>query len=315
MSTLPKEYEMKTFPVSIDFFIPGFLKKHLPGIEKTLALKKYDCADWYNEFIDKCIDACGKRYLPIYRMSDGEFLFVLGEQPLDIRLSFIEKIRLTLSHLKAKIALRGGLGAWTKGHYHSGEYTAQEWEQARLEQPHQIKKISEKGILALHLSYVDEPFAERFWPVLDKWIIKHKISINYNNYYPFYFVYAMLTGTRRGELFKDRRVLVVNGAKGEKKQKIIDGLKREGVLKVEWITISLKRSMFDIIDVTPFIGKVDFAVVGAGIAKPHILLQMENLNVPCIDAGFVFEVWADSNNKWNRPVMATDYDYEEANRS
>ena len=87
---------MKTFPLSIDFFIPGFLEKHLHGIEKSLAIEKRDCSQWYDEFIDKCIDACGKKYFPIYRMSDGEFLFVLGEQPLDIRLSVFKKIRIWL---------------------------------------------------------------------------------------------------------------------------------------------------------------------------------------------------------------------------
>ena len=304
---------METFPISMDFYIPGFLEKHLPGIEKTLALKNRDCGDWYNEFIDKCVNAIGKRFLPIYRMSDGEFLFVLGEQPLYIRLSLYEKTRISLSNLKAKIALKGGLGAFTQGHYHSGEYSKTEWDKARLEQPEQIKAISKKGILALHLSYVEtKPFAERYWPELDKWIIKHRIVVNENNYYPFYFVYAMLTGPRRNELLEGRRLLVVNGARADKKQKIINGLKKEGVLKVEWCQISLKRSMFDKIDIKSYIGKVDLVIVGAGIAKPHILLQLEDLNVPCIDAGFVFEVWADPNNKWKRPCVASDEDYEQA---
>ena len=315
-SALPTQYKMKTFPLSIDFFIPGFLEKHLPGIEKSLAIEKRDCSQWYNEFIDKCINACGKKYFPIYRMSDGEFLFVLGEQPLDIRLSIFEKIRTWLSNFRARFFLKGGLGAFTEGHYHSGEYSLKEWGKAKLEQPEQIKEISNNGILALHLSYVEtQPFAERYWPALDKWIIKHNITINNDNYYPFYFVYAMLTGSRRRELLKGRRVLVVNGAKGAKKQDIIKGLKREGVVKVEWCSISLKRSMFDIIDVKPYIGQVDLAFVGAGIAKPYILLQMKSLNVPCIDAGYVFEVWANPDNKWNRPVCANDKDYEELRKN
>ena len=310
--SLPKEYKMKNFPVSVDFFIPYFLKKNLKGLEKTLVLKELDCDAWYNEFIDKCVDACGKSYLPVYRMSDGEFSFILGEQPLDKRLSIFKKTRLKLSQLKAKIKLRGGFVAFTQGHYNSGEYTHEECKKAKLEQPEQIKKISEKGILALHLSYVEtQPFAERFWPALDKWITKHKIDLKHNNYYSFYFVYSMLTGPRRGELFQNNRILVVNGAGDGKKEKIINSLKKEGVSKVEWISISSKRSMFDIIDVKPYIGKVDLAVIGAGIAKPHILLQMEPLNIPCIDAGFIFEVWANPRNKWERSYCASDDDYAE----
>ena len=72
--------------------------------------------------------------------------------------------------------------------------------------------------------------------------------------------------------------------------------------------------MFDIINVQPYVGKVDLAFVGAGIAKPHILLQMRDLNVPCIDAGFVFEVWANPENKWKRPFCANDMDYEKARK-
>ena len=228
----------------------------------------------------------------------------------------MKKIRTWLSNFRARFFLKGGLGAFTEGHYHSGEYSLKEWGKAKLEQPEQIKEISNNGILALHLSYVEtQPFAERYWPALDKWIIKHNITINNDNYYPFYFVYAMLTGSRRRELLKGRRVLVVNGAKGAKKQDIIKGLKREGVVKVEWCSISLKRSMFDIIDVKPYIGQVDLAFVGAGIAKPYILLQMKSLNVPCIDAGYVFEVWANPDNKWNRPVCANDKDYEELRKN
>jgi len=308
---LPKVYQMDTFPASIDFPIPGFLKKYIPGNEKTLAIKSRESGEWYHEFIDKCIDACGKKYLPIYRMSDGEFLFLLGEQPMDIRLQLIKKIKYKLGDLKAKLFLNRGIVARTQGHYHSGEYSSDEWEKARFEQPLLIKKISEKGILAIHLNYVPEPFGERYWPKLDNWFDKHRILINDNNYYPFYFVYAMLTGARRGELLNNRRILVVNGAQGKKKQQIIDGLKREGVSEVHWCSISLKRSLYDIINMKPYIGKIDLALIGAGIGKSAILTQMEPLNVPCIDAGFVFEVWADPKNKWERSYCASDDDYAE----
>lgn len=311
---LPKKYHMSLFPERIDFIIPGFEWIFLQCKNKSLALRMRDSSEWYHEFVDKCVAACGQHFLPIYRMSDGEFLFLFGEQPLDERWSFKQKMKFRLGQIKEKMILKGGLGPFTQGHYHSGEYSAEEWRRARTEQPELIKKISEKGILALHLNYVNIPFAERYWPALDKWLQDNNIIINDNNYYPFYFVYTMLTGPRRGELLKDRHVLVVNGAQEEKKLKIIAGLKREGVLEVHWCPISLKRSLYDTIDVKPFIGKVDLALVGAGIGKSNILLQMEPLNVPCIDAGFVFEVWADSKNKWARVLCAANDDYAEAKK-
>ena len=209
---LPREYRMPLLPIlpeSIDFVIPGFEKSYPLGMSKTLALKKRNCEQWYNEFVDRVVDACGHRYLPICRMSDGEFLFFLGAQPIDIRLSFVQKCRQQLSKIKERLVLKGGLGPFTEGHYHSGEYSADEWRKARKEQPQMIRKISEKGILALHLNYVRAPFAERYYPELSRWLLKSKILLNDDNYYPFYFIYAFLTGPRRGELLKNRRVLVV----------------------------------------------------------------------------------------------------------
>ena len=38
---------------------------------------------------------------------------------------------------------------------------------------------------------------------------------------------------------------------------------------------------------------------------------MEPLSVPCIDAGFIFEVWADPSSKWERDFCAPDEDYTE----
>ncbi len=315
---LPKKYReplRKIFPVDIDFDIPGYENLYKSNKNKSLALEMRDCKEWYNEFVDKCISACGREFLPIYRMSDGEFLFILGEQPLDIRWSFKQKLKIKLGLIKEKILLGGGLGPFTQGHYHSGKYSAKEWKIARVNLPDQIRKISENGILALHLNYDKTPFAERYFPALGRWLHEHNVRINHNNYFPFYFVYAMLTGPRRGDLLKDRRILVVNGAEANKRQQIIDGLKREGVAEVLWYPISLQRSLYDSIDMTPFIGKVDLALVGAGIGKSNILVQMKLLKVPCIDAGFVFEIWANPENKWNRAVCACDDDYNIAGKS
>lgn len=44
------------------------------------------------------------------------------------------------------------------------------------------------------------------------------------------------------------------------------------------------------------------------MGKANILCQLEPLQVPCIDAGFVFEVWANDKNKFLRPFMVTDKD-------
>lgn len=307
LQSLPRSYHI--LPESIDFIIPGFRHFYTPG-EKTLALRKRDCEEWFHEFVDRLINACGKQYLPVCRMSDGEFFFVLGYQPPDLRLSWGERVKKRMNQLLQRLQYGGGFLAYTYSMYSSGKYSYMEWRKARKPYADMMRRISEHGILALHLSYGHTPFQEYYFPALRRWLREESITLTDKNYVPFYFVYAALTGPRRGELLNGRSVLVVNSADGEKRQRIEDGLYREGVARVFWHSISLNRSLYDRLDISSFIGKVDMALVGAGIGKPNIIIQLEPLQVPCIDAGFIFEVWVNPENKWKRAICAPDEEWK-----
>lgn len=302
-STLPAEYHI--LPESIDFYVPGFEKMRHP-YSKTLVLKKRDCAEWYGEFVTKLADSVGNRFLPVCRMSDGEFMFILGERPLDKRLPLTRRLRHEIYRLRSGFAKKKDFEASTSGHYHSGRYSREERRKMLSGYAEMLREISLKGILALHLSYGTVPFQERFFPAFSRWLQKNSIVLTDLNYYPFYFAYAALTGERRREILENRRILVVHGEKGEKRKMIEKGLAREGVADVLWCKISLKRSLYDKPDFAKFVGKADIAVVGAGIGKPNILTRMEPLGIPCVDAGFVFEVWADKNNGRSRPFCMPD---------
>lgn len=299
---LPKTYHI--LPESVDLAIPGFTKQTDPNA-KTLALAKRDCSEWYHGFIDRLVRASGREFLPVCRMSDGEFKFVLGEQPPDKRLPRVKKIRFNLKRMQTRLKARP-FEAFTEGHYHSGKYSLAERRKILSDYSDMMRQISFRGIIALHLSYGSMFFQERFFPALGKWLADSKIILNDDNYYPFYFVYAALTGGRRGEILKNRRILVVNGSEGEKRKKIERGLMREGASDVLWCPISPTRSLFDRPDFEPFAGKADIAMVGAGIGKPNILARMAPLNIPCIDAGYVFEVWADMRTGRNRAFCVPD---------
>jgi len=134
------------------------------------------------------------------------------------------------------------------------------------------------------------------------------VNLSMQNYAPFYFVYALLRGPWKARVFHGRRVLAVHGATGEKRTRILAGLEREGVSEVHWLAISAERSLFDQIDCLPWRGRIDLCVVGAGIGKPNILLQLRELQVPCIDAGYVFEVWANPVTALSRAYMTPDAD-------
>lgn len=300
---LPVKYHI--LPESIDFVIPGFRRFYTPG-DKTLALSQRDSRRWYSEFVERLIAAYGCQFLPVCRMSDGEFLFVSGEQPPDVRLPWLHRIRQKAGQVIKRLRYRGEFRAFTSGHYHSGRYSVAEWREARVKYAQLVRQINQKGILALHLSYGQTLFQEHYFPALRRWLADNHIFLTETSYVPFYFVYAAFTGPRRSELLRNRRVLVVNGARGSKRRQIELGLQREGVAEILWCQISQQRSLYDRLNLAPFLGKVDLAVIGAGIGKPNILCQMESLQVPCLDVGYVFEVWADPENRWKRPFCAPD---------
>ncbi len=312
---LPARYRMSQFPVEIDFLIPEFEESYPRGYSRTLALVERDCGMWYHEFVDRLVASIGKEYLPIMRLSDGEYLFLLGEVAPDARLSSRRKLRHHLSRLRGRLVSGGRINTFTQGHYQSGMYSREEWDQARERQSELVRWVGERGILAWHLNYVREPFAERYFPHLSRWLDRHRVPVNAHNYYPFYFVYAALVGSRRSEILAGRRVLVVNGATGARREQIEAGLRREGVAEVRWCQISENRSLYDTVSIDEHIGAVDLAIVGAGIGKAGILRQLEPLGVPCIDAGFVFQVWLDPRNRFERVFCATDADWREVGSS
>jgi hypothetical protein len=302
MTELPAQYRI--LPHDIDLRIPGFEYLERPG-DRTLALKEWRCEDWFNAFVDRLVVACrSQRYLPVCRMSDGEYLFALGEQPPDVRLPFAAR---TKERLRGWRRRSRAFRAATRPGVSSGYYSRAEVAAARTRYAELVSKISQQGILALHLTHGDpaqgaRPFQERYHPALARWLARNGITLTDYNYFPFYFVYAALTGSRRGELLRGKRLLVVTSAAGEKRRRIQNALLAQGASAVRWQEISSSRSLFDSVDVTTNVGCVDLAFVGAGVGKPNVLVQLEPLQVPCIDAGYLMEVWAnDGVNVDGRP--------------
>ena len=286
---LPKAY--KVLPGCIPFEIPGF-ETYNRLIFKTLTPSPRNVSTWYETFIKTILEARSTRYLPICRMSDGEMRFVCTHVKADVRWSFKQHLRVKLSEWKRLVVNKGRFSARTVGHYHSGLYSQKERKDAQHHYGQCMQEIAQKGILAIHFEHHDDrPFHENYFPAFYAWLNQYDITLG-DNYFPFYFVYALCVDPRAKGLYENQRILVINGERGEKKQKIINGLKIRGAKEVLWQSISQKRSLHDSIDITPLIGKADIALIGAGIGKPNILCQLEKLQIPCIDIGYMFEVIA-----------------------
>ena len=308
MKPLPQSHFI--MPYAVDHRVPGFEREYVPGI-KTLAPAPVRCEDWFNVFCDTIINAIGRHFLPVCRISDGEFKFLLGHQPLGPVWPYRNRIKSALLSIVSRSLLRQDFKAGGRVGgvrlYGSGSYSATEWQEAREGYSNQLRMITHKGVLAIHLTYgTPEPFQQHYFPAFGAWLCREGIRLTVDNYVPFYFVYALLRGNRKEELLLGRRVIVVHGATGEKRESIISGLKREGVDEVQWVQISSDRSLFDRVDCESLVGKADLCLVGAGIGKPNVIMQLASLQIPCIDAGYVFEVWAHQLMTRNRPYMVPD---------
>lgn len=151
----------QALPYSIDFLIPGYERSYPRGIFKCLSFADRDSREWFYEFVDTLVTAMGRRYLPLFRMGDGEYQFAVGYryplrnpgQPLPdyaMRLVRLWLIR-TLHGLKHRGIEAGGVG------YRSGTYSAAELAESRGMWIEQLRIIAQQGILALGLTYREIP--------------------------------------------------------------------------------------------------------------------------------------------------------------
>jgi hypothetical protein len=310
IETLSEAY--RVLPAAVDLDIPGFAAMRSYRL-RTFATSAEPASSVFARFV-ATISECQGKFLPVMRMSDGEYLFNLGFQPPSVRhgLSYPwHYLRHLVARFRPRRRLVAGGSHAGRSLYGSGQYTREEIGRIRELYVRVCRSVSKAGFLAIDLSFCSIPFQEAFFPALRSWLASNEITLTERNYVPFYFVYAMLTGPQRHRLLRGRRILVIHSAVGDKQERIKASLVREGATDVLWHTISPDRSLYDVVPVERFVGAVDLCVFGAGIGKPAILAQLEPLGVPCIDAGYVMEVWADPAVARSRIFTQPD-DIEEA---
>lgn len=296
----------RVFPAAVPFVVPGFERQHRPE-DFALTPAAIDSRAWFDGFAGHVEAAVGRRYLPVCRLADGEYEFLFGPKSWNPRLPYVRR-----AAAAARVAVwrwrhrSPGFRAETAPGISSGELTAEECRALRPVVRNDLEHIARHGILAMHLTYGREPFHEAYFPALRDWVRRSGLALNHASYVPFYFVYALLRGPRSAGLLGGRRLLVVHSAEGEKQAAIRRSLLDLGAAHVDWLGISPTRAFADLLDLRALTAKPDLCLVGAGIGKTRVLRQLEPLAVPCIDAGFTFEVWADADRQWDRPFMTPD---------
>lgn len=305
---LPASYRI--LPYAIPYRVPGFLKHSRPT-DRVLVPEPCACEGWFESFADRITAAIGREFVPVCRMSDGEFFFLFGQQPPSLRLSPPVRLMRRAGQMLASVRrLAKGFQVSTAPGVSSGVFSPKDWREYRPILSRDFLEILDKGTLGIHLSYGSSAFQEHYFPALGRWLKDAGRRLTLKNYIPFYSVYALLRGPRMRDLAAGRRLLVVNSATGEKRQAILAALKALGFTKIEWLTISPTRSFADTIDLASLADAPDLCFVGAGVGKARVFSQLAALNVPCIDAGYAFEAWAQPDLQWDRPYMTPDADFE-----
>lgn len=282
----------KFLPYNIDLIIPGFEKAYPSGVFKCASLLPIRSDVWYEEFKRTLESAIGTTYLPICRLSDGEFIFCIGKSilPARARTQSIKDYGIVVMKFYLARLLKGEFRKRYRGS--SGLYTLEEWVEMRKIYAQMLGEIGTKGILALHLSYRDNQFHQQYFMSIMEWLRSNNIILTKRNYYPFYFVYALLSGPDRAAILGRERILLVTHCDSDKAARIEKSLKGEGAKDVQFLQISQDHSMRDKIDLSKVRLPIDVVLVGAGVGKPNILLQLEETNTLCIDAGFIIECMA-----------------------
>lgn len=304
MDLLPPAYRI--LPASVPFRVPGF-EGQSRATDFVLAPEPIECAAWFGRFVDRVSRAVGTTWLPVCRMSDGEFTLLFGPQPPSLRYPPARRLRMRLRQAVGIVRRRlTGLRAHTAKGVSSGSMSYAEIRGLAPVMAREYAAVARAGILGLHLSYGKTPFQEQFFPAISRWLGEQAVTLTPDNYVPFYFVYALLRGPVFPELVSGRRVLVVHSAEGGKRAAIAAAIRAAGAREVDWLTISSSRAFADRLDLTALPARPDLCLLGAGIGKARLFGQLEPLGVPCIDAGFSFEAWADPDKQWDRPYMTPD---------
>lgn len=301
---LPPEYFV--LPYSVEFKLDKFKNQFNPH-GKTLAPKPICVQEWYNIFVDLILTNIGnKKYFPVCRFSDGEMRFLFGDVPPSKRekpFSYLKKYGYYLFNAKF---CNSSFLAKTLPDVSSGQYSKEEWERMKHKYGVWLKDIIKNGIAALHLTYGNIPFQEKYFPHIKNYLQANKIHLNEKNYSPFYFVYAMLCGPDLIRIISGKNILILNYANNYSKKIVKETLLMKGAKNVFWYEISRNRSLFEKIYCQDYQNKVDLAIIGAGIGKLNIIEQLKPLSIPCIDAGFMLEVWKDPKKANMRPYCEPD---------
>lgn len=256
-----------------------------------------ECAgDWLGKFHNKLAEAIGKDYLPVYRMADGEYQFLVGLK-IDFHSQAIFRHVLSFMFRKTIEILNGPSikTSWGETYSHT------EIIELRKKYLIDLEELTRKGIICALLYENPKKAYMHYNKSIFAFFDKKRIELNENNLFPFHFPLLALSDYKWNELFFGTKVLIITGNIENRKNIFEENLKDLGVQKVGFYEISANSSLKDKIDKKNITDQGDFniALVGAGIGSLNILTQLSWFKGPVIDVGGFISVLQDKNYRYH----------------
>jgi hypothetical protein len=293
----------------VELTFPGFARHDDPDWPvRAYAFEQVHCHDWYRSFAARVCDAVGTgRHLPVYRISDGEFRFMVG--PPTVRRPWWQWSPRLIA-MRGNEILHGARRAHRSGAQVYGYefYTSEEWQHLRGQYVDQLRRIADEGILAVVLH--ETGIVQAYVPEVLDWFDANAVEIHGANYHHMYSVYVLFHGPDRQRLLRHRDVLVVTSLTEAKRSAIERGLKAADVNSIQFLGISGEKSMLDRLDLTQVRRPVDLILVGAGVGSANCLDQLRPLGAVAIDAGFCLSTLGDPDLRFDRPYCVPDEDFD-----
>lgn len=266
------------------------------------------CYEWYAELVERLASGLGKgEHLPLYRVSDGEFRFVLG--PVTQR-----RLPWQLAAPQVAARFRERMHGTVRGHrsgatyYGYEECSAEEWAALREKYPEQLRRVAEEGVLAILLH--ETKTVEQYVAESLDWFDEHRLPVTPSNNNHVYSLYALLHGPDRHRLLRGRQVLVVTSLNPVNISGIAAGLRRKGVARVQFLGMSQSKALMAVLDLRAVKRLVDLVLIGAGIGSVNVLDQVRPLGAVAMDVGFRLSTLANPELRFERGYCVPDDECE-----
>jgi len=285
------------YRVDLDFIGTGNASKKYGGKLKAWSFMDVDAQVWFNNFRNQILSSINKEFLPVYRMADGEYRFLIGRKYNWHRKPLWKEL-LAVSAEKLRIK---NPDKWKTSW---GEtYSPKETRELRSKLVSQIQQIATSGYLGC---FINDNGLKRYIEYnksIALFFKKKNIVFDEKNYIPFHFVVGLLVNKGWQDFYINRNILVVSGTDTEKEKNIKSNILRLGAKSVQFLRISGTASMKEKLNLSQIQIQPDICFVAAGIGSANILLQLRPLNTVALDIGGYINCFIDTDKSQHGGVF------------